>query len=151
MYCEDLSNYNYFFPDISGKVKNVGWIVEDQPFSQGIVSDEFKTKLLQLFFGSSSFCSDTNLIRGPSHPCNLCGECFKVELNGKTKSLGSSEIWVPSEKERGIVYASPSLLIHYIEVHGYCPPAEYIEAVMSIDLNTDFNGQDVSYKMLLGR
>jgi hypothetical protein len=31
--------------------------------------------------------------------------------------------------QNGIVYAAPTLICHYGQRHGYCPPAEFLEAL----------------------
>lgn len=33
----------------------------------------------------------------------------------------------------GVAYAAPELVAHYVEAHGYLPPADFIEAVLSSD------------------
>ena len=30
---------------------------------------------------------------------------------------------------KGVVYAAPELIAHYVEDHGYLPPPEFVEAV----------------------
>jgi hypothetical protein len=40
---------------------------------------------------------------------------------------GSAEIRVVGV---GRVYAAPDLIGHYVEAHGYCPPEEFIAAVL---------------------
>jgi hypothetical protein len=47
---------------------------------------------------------------------------------GKWRAQRSSngEIRVTSE---GIIYAAPVLIVHYIEEHGYLPPAQFLEAI----------------------
>ena len=49
--------------------------------------------------------------------------------------MGHSEIWIPNSP-RKIYYACPSLVIHYIEKHDYRPPDAFIDAVMSLDLDS---------------
>lgn len=34
---------------------------------------------------------------------------------------------------RGVGYAAPELIAHYVEAHDYLPPTEFIEAVLSSD------------------
>jgi hypothetical protein len=29
----------------------------------------------------------------------------------------------------GIVFAAPVLIVHYIEAHGYLPPAQFLKAI----------------------
>ncbi|WP_457757930.1 DUF7919 family protein [Streptomyces rubiginosohelvolus] len=33
----------------------------------------------------------------------------------------------------GVAYAAPELVAHYVEAHGYLPPIEFMEAVLSSD------------------
>ncbi|MEN1410142.1 hypothetical protein, partial [Pseudomonas aeruginosa] len=56
--------------------------------------------------------------------------------------LGFSEIWIPGV-EKGAYFASPSLILHYIEEHDYCPPQMYSEAVMAVDLEVGYKAQEV--------
>ncbi|HDY5947901.1 TPA: hypothetical protein RQ911_001945 [Pseudomonas aeruginosa] len=63
--------------------------------------------------------------------------------------LGFSEIWVPAV-EKGAYFASPSLIIHYIEEHGYCPPQIYSEAVMAVDLEVAYKAHEVYVGLVAG-
>ena len=42
--------------------------------------------------------------------------------------MGISKLWLPDD---GIVYVAPSLILHYIDAHGYSPPVEFREAVIA--------------------
>ncbi|MCX4824617.1 hypothetical protein OG883_33135 [Streptomyces sp. NBC_01142] len=44
---------------------------------------------------------------------------------------GSAEIRVEGN---GVAYAAPELIAHYVEVHDYLPPADFVEAVLSSDV-----------------
>jgi hypothetical protein len=146
---KDLSNYDYWYSDDSGNLKNIGWLENNKSFTQGNVSFEFIGKLKKLFFGSDSYSTDTNGMRGPAHCCNLCDKNgITISFNGKTETLGLCEIWVPG-KNSELIYISPSMIIHYIEVHNYRPPEAFIDAVMSTDLSTFFNASDLNHKILL--
>jgi len=46
--------------------------------------------------------------------------------------LGSAEIRVVGQD--GTVYAAPDLIYHYVVVHDYRPPEEFIQAVMETPL-----------------
>jgi hypothetical protein len=87
-----------------------------------------------------------NEIRGV-HPCVICG---KDNFPGDDLRIGSTEIWIPDLE--GGFYASPSMIIHYIEVHDYHPPSEYIESIKKFDVNSEFYAQDIyedlSYKIM---
>ena len=37
-------------------------------------------------------------------------------------------MWIPTES---VVYVAPELVTHYVEVHGYQPPVEFIAAVLA--------------------
>ncbi|MCP4985734.1 MAG: hypothetical protein GY928_06560 [Colwellia sp.] len=69
-------------------------------------------------------------------------------LNSETKTLGSCEIWIPSENDK-LIFISSSMIIHYIEAHDYCPPEVFIDAVMSADINSSFHADDLNLEILL--
>lgn len=148
MHFEDLTAYRYYLPfELSG-VRNVGWLDASHPYPTGEVSESLVCKLREIVCARHSIAdAHVNLVRG-IHPCNLCGE-ERVEIscaNAKVL-LGMSEIWLP-ESER--YFASPSLVLHYIERHGYVPPKEFSAAVMAFDLQQSFNAQQI-YDELVAR
>lgn len=110
-YYEDLTPYNYHH--YSEQELNVGWLQKDQPFLQGEVPDGFLETLKtygereHIIFQTKGF-----------HRCEFCQE----------NANSSNEIRVVSKN--GILYASPKMIIHYIEAHKYLPPQEFIDAVI---------------------
>jgi hypothetical protein len=42
-------------------------------------------------------------------------------------SLGSAEIRLASQG--GAIFAAPDLICHYVAIHGYCPPDEFLAAL----------------------
>ncbi|WP_456044162.1 DUF7919 family protein [Streptomyces rubiginosohelvolus] len=54
-------------------------------------------------------------------------DCF---LGAPEGPQGSAEIRVMGH---GVAYAAPELVAHYVEAHGYLPPIEFMEAVLSSD------------------
>jgi hypothetical protein len=68
------------------------------------------------------------LMRG-GHDCEFCapGSARWAERNGEKRLLGVAEIRVFSR--RGHIYAAPTLIYHYVAVHHYKPPDEFLEAL----------------------
>ena len=117
-YYEDLSPYNYHHH--SKKELNVGWLEKDFPFEKGEVPAGFLDKL-KLIAEHTVFHT-----RG----FQLCGFCKEQIVEGKIKcATSSNEIRVIGPD--GSVYASPYMVVHYIEDHGYLPPQQFIDAVMN--------------------
>jgi len=56
------------------------------------------------------------------------------EIAGKHEMMGASNLLVPAGN---VIYAAPSLIIHYIEEHGYKPPHAFLEALSAIDPTAD--------------
>ncbi|MBQ8188500.1 MAG: hypothetical protein IJZ44_01850 [Lachnospiraceae bacterium] len=106
-------------------VINIGWLGEAGCFPQGNVSDEFLMNLWEYYkcpiFSTRKIYQNEKL--------DGYWKFFVAIFNGREIGLGSSEVRV-LDKERGVVYASPNLIIHYIVNHNYCPPQEYIKAVI---------------------
>jgi hypothetical protein len=52
---------------------------------------------------------------------------WRSERNGETLFLGSAEIRVFGSDE--LIYAAPTLIYHYISIHHYKPPEEFLRAL----------------------
>lgn len=145
MYFEDYSKYSYNIGEELDKVKNIGWLSNEFSFPTGELNNTFKKKLLEIIF-----LKDCTRMRGV-HICDICQEGYYLFVNqsghifrsktlsdypNNTKLLGHSEIWIPS-KNGDFVYASPTLIYHYILEHHYLPSKDYIESVLTFDMNLD--------------
>lgn len=106
-------------------IYNIGWLGDVGSFQQGMVSEEFLVNLWEYY--KCPIFSTRNKFQNVS----LDGEWkfFSALSNGREVMLGSSEIRI-LDKEKGVIYASPDLIIHYIVNHNYLPPKEYIKAVI---------------------
>jgi len=147
MYFEDFSEYQYLSSQPLPRVRNIGWIGPEAPFTVGDTSDEFRLKLVDIFLRRGEFDVEVNLCRGEGYVCHLCGaKDVMLEMGDKRRILGASEIWLPGKN--GIYFAAPSLVIHYIFMHNYSPPAEYIQAVLDFDVTQAYSGKDARYELL---
>lgn len=150
MYYPDLSVYEYGRTSPLPGVFNVGWLDQAEQFTTGAVPDLFVERL-RTWFGSAR----VNQMRG-IHQCNLCHNSRSIllpinenptcESNGRTLFLGNWELWIPSANHT--VFAAPALIIHYVESHKYCPPDEFISAIMSEARRQSWNAEnDFSERM----
>jgi hypothetical protein len=107
----------------------VGWLDSGIPYNRGELRAEFVDRLREK-------CRDSvNRTRG-LHRCTLCARNAESELQPATAVcsesgdfvVGGAEIRV--EGPSGARYASPDMIIHYVEEHGYCPPEDYIAGVL---------------------
>lgn len=148
MHYADLSLYSNHLRDELENVRNVGWLKEGQVFPSGAIEPQLVHRLKQAFVGIGNFDAEAVLIRGAQHRCEICGASpGMVQVNGKEKRLGASEIWLPETQER--YFAAPSLVIHYIEDHQYLPPVEFIAAISKLDLRSDFSAEDAWRKSII--
>lgn len=127
-YYPDLSPYNYAHH--SKKELNIGWLEKDQPFPIGEVPENFFINLD--FYLNSDF---TLFHYMGDHDCEFCENC---------NDSSSCEIRVISKD--GKIYAAPELIKHYIKVHKYLPPQEFIDAVM-----TGPNPDSIEYNEIIRR
>ena len=113
MHIADLSHDCYF---ASGShLRAIGWLEGNHPYAVGSVSELFIQRLqehLQQPFGIIDFCG--------SHRCSLCESAAAPEGNG--------ELIIPSEE---FCYVAPVLISHYVEIHRYEPPAEFVKALLA--------------------
>jgi hypothetical protein len=131
MFFADLTPYQYGYEMPRTNILNVGWLARGHVFPVGVVSEAFARALRHLIK------SPENLYRG-YHSCEFCPEPpIVVSSTGlRTRSPpgeteGNGEIRVAGSN--GIVYVAPVLVAHYVEVHKYRPPDEFIQAVISVD------------------
>jgi hypothetical protein len=126
MHFTDLTPCNYFPLDAGGKFIAVGWLEPDRFYPQGSLEKEFVDKL-------------ADLLVNPWQPCVAMGyhRCGFCRLSGGPSSfrngvsnveMGVSNLFVPGD---GFLYVAPSLILHYMDAHGYSPPAEFHAAVMA--------------------
>ena len=136
-----------FFPDMSAysnmielhimiNVVNVGWIDIQAEFKKGRVSPIFIAKLMEIACGSES----VRALVEPARELPRCPICGIISLPCGKNLLPDSELWIPG---RGVIYASPISIIHYIGDHGYLPPQDYLDAVCNFGLKQTFNADEI--------
>jgi hypothetical protein len=108
LFYEDLSPYQYRVPTGLPGVLNVGWVGHSAVRADHI-DDDVVQRLVR-------FCEDPIFVTRGSHCCGLCDRVY-----------GNGEIWISGDDSR--VYASPAMLAHYVKVHRYLPPPEFLSAV----------------------
>ena len=111
-----------------GKIKAIGWLASDKPFLSGEVPEKFFERLCRLLQNSWS--------PGPAtagcHRCELCrftgGPETSYYKGMQFSGWSSSFLYVPG---LDCLYLSPVSVAHYIDAHNYCPPEEFIQAVLN--------------------
>jgi hypothetical protein len=99
----------------------VGWLEPEFPYPRGAVPPAFAARLREFArrWGESVEALEGGVAMG-YHTCGFCG-----------KAHGSGTFGVPSGDT---LYWCPELVAHYVEQHGYAPPAEFVAAVMACPL-----------------
>ena len=116
-YFQDMTPHTYTRTGLSN-TSNIGWLDAAFPFNQGDVPPEFLRILQRL-------CDKPLLLHRGFHLCQFCpeGPCTK-----DITRRGNGQIQVRGEG--GIVFVAPTMIHHYVSVHHYLPPAEFIAAVL---------------------
>lgn len=124
-YYPDLTPCDYF-----GRWENiliaVGWHAPGHPFTTGPVSKEFFAKLVCMLSNTWEPIVVAGHQRCPF--CRFTGGPNELHFESNTISIGASNLFVPCDQG---VYVTPSLIAHYVDAHGYCPPPSFHEAVMN--------------------
>jgi hypothetical protein len=114
-----------FFPEMGcdcpvaagGHVRAIGWRHPDHPYTKGEVPARFLARLKELVVRCAE--SSDALYLGASggyHTCEFCG-----------RAHGIGNFGVP---DRDLLFLAPEMVLHYIEEHQYCPPADFVAAVL---------------------
>jgi hypothetical protein len=118
----------------------VAWLGRGQDYAQGPVPDAVICRLVE--FRARNW--NVLALLGP-HYCDLCYESVEQasraldvsfqdgkqgvrapdEANRDAK--GSENLLVPSGRE---IFVAPEMILHYVRVHQYRPPAEFCDALM---------------------
>lgn len=116
--------------DIDPNLIAVGWLDGGQPYAQGQTPTAVIRRLVEL-------CREgVNRTRG-FHRCNLCvAQSESPRPRPTTVSDPAGEFLVGSAEIRvrgltGQQYAAPDMIIHYVIEHGYLPPEDFCEGVLS--------------------
>ncbi|GAB3984108.1 hypothetical protein GCM10029978_092800 [Actinoallomurus acanthiterrae] len=103
---------------------NVGWLGAGCEFPQSATPVDVIEKLIHLAQNPK------NVMRG-LHYCEFCEVESPVKVESSTGEiawLGTGEIHVASPN--GTSFVAPTLIIHYILEHRYCPPQPFIDALL---------------------
>jgi hypothetical protein len=118
-------------------VFNVGWLNINSEFPTGEVPDGFVDRLKEIAGSFGPFRPLVEQIRELPR-CDVCGA---IEMNdARGGVIRNAELWIPGN---GVLYASPLAMIHFIELHGYCPPEDYIDAVSKVDQDLEFDADQI--------
>jgi len=132
-YFADLAPFTYLGPT-KGPALAVGWLEADHGYERGEVVLGVVEALERLFVHAwEPICA------GGWHDCSLCPRKptdgpITREIAGRRELLGVKNLLLPAGD---VIYATPSLVIHYIEDHGYKPPDEFIKALLELDPAAD--------------
>jgi hypothetical protein len=114
----DLTPHSYVRD--SPPALNIGWLDQSRPFATGETSQQFRTRLKEI-------CAKPIYLHRGFHVCQFC-----LAVNANTPSnqerRGNGQIRVRGTD--GTCYAAPTLVAHYVEVHNYKPPQQFVEAVL---------------------
>lgn len=104
----------------------VGWLQPGRPFDQGDVDAGFFEALTALLRDPWQPASALGI-----HRCTFCrfsGGPGLLEFRGNRVELGRQNLFVPAAE---VTFVAPSMIAHYVDCHGYAPPAEFRRAVLS--------------------
>ncbi len=106
---------------LGGGCVAVGWLHPDHPYSRSPVPADFVVRLKEFVRAWGKSVSALGWgIRMGFHTCEFCD-----------KASASGTFGVPAGDR---VFYVPEMIVHYVEQHGYAPPAEFIAAVMACPL-----------------
>lgn len=116
------------FPGLeNSSLVGIGWCTQssDLTTDRPQLSVEFFSKMVDLSMdpwqplvaAGPHFCEFCLYTRGPS----------QIHYNGKDVEIGVNNVFIPGDD---FVFVAPSLILHYMDSHGYHPPPEFQEAVL---------------------
>jgi hypothetical protein len=113
-YFQDLSPWTRF-GETANQLIAIGWLDQSHPFTQATqanIDPAIIAKLQQLPKQAPVSIAFLSI-----NECPYCRE-----------TASDTSFVIPGD---GFLYVYPSLLLHYIQAHGYAPPAAFCEAVLN--------------------
>ncbi|WP_257387464.1 hypothetical protein [Tahibacter caeni] len=129
-YYEDFAPYRYEGSETISRISRVGWIRADESFTSGRVPPSLIKKLYLAKLSTLPVNFHFHKTRS-GIPCTLCEPGNRASF--------SSELLIPRVDLPGSFFGSQSMIDHLITDHGYKPPDEFIDSVMSLDLSKPFD------------
>lgn len=117
MKIRDFEIYSYKPAPNEAVSKCIGWLGDGENYKTCEVDSAILARLELL---SELKANNTRGLKS----CPICGNLF--EKNRFGTKLGSSEIKVVAP---GQAYSCPSLIVHFVRDHSYCPPQEFLSAL----------------------
>ena len=101
------------------KIVAIGYLDTLEPYEKGELYANFLIKLRVLWNEGLTLASMG------SHECQFCIK--EDNYDGRATSSSEKEL---VDKENKIKYIFPEMIFHYIKVHKYLPPSDFIRFVM---------------------
>lgn len=137
-YFPDLSVYErHISPCQLAGVLCVGWVDVFGDIPRRQPSSALLARLSDVLESVSPFIPFMEPDRDVPH-CIQCGEIRYARSDGTI--IRNSELWIPAGD---LIYTSPLAIVHSIREHHYCPPDEYIECLMNVDLRQEFDSNKI--------
>ena len=122
---EDLNLCDYF-GGADSRIRAVGWLAPDHTYVKGPVAPEFFAALMQLL--SNPWQPFVLVGRHRCEFCKFTGGPARITMNHASAAIGTTNLFVPGGE---VAYVAPSLIVHYIDAHGYAPPVAFRGAVLA--------------------
>lgn len=124
-YFPDLAPCKYFSDSDSDKLRAVGWLDGTHPFPTAPIDGDLVLRLFVL----AERPWEPRMFMG-YHLCEICEQPGKylttAAYQSRRLTVGAHNLFIPGD---GVIYAAPTMILHYILAHEYRPPDEFAKAV----------------------
>lgn len=103
-------------------LRAIGWLEYPHHFNSGATPSGLVARLQMLVKQARTAYSHYNFRGGM-----FCSICKSTGLHSPGPIWSQENIFVPGNEA---VYVAPGGIVHYVEVHSYFPPEEFIDAVL---------------------
>ena len=121
---EDRMPIHYFALADASRLRAIGWLEPGHSFPIGEVTHQEFASIFELAvepWQPSRFLGfhDCGFCRFSEGPSSMVFGARRVEV-------GCNNLFVPAGD---VVFVAPSMILHYVDAHGYRPPDEFLEAI----------------------
>ena len=104
----------------------IGWLAGEKAYTKDNVPLDVFSSLAKLLVDPWQPVATAG-----RHACPFCrftGGPAKLDFGDHAISCGTNNVFVPGDD---CVYVAPSMILHYVDAHEYCPPEVFQKAVLA--------------------
>jgi len=106
----------------------VGWLTDTIRFKESFTLNKHRKNLISRLYYCNKYAT-IRMSKEGHHECDYC-HFDESERTFNFAEIGNGEILIRDKNKRNVIYVAPTMICHYVDIHGYVPPMSFVESVL---------------------